>query len=417
MDEVKDGKYEEVLDRFLGYVRIDSASIRDVDRVPSTQGQITFADLIEKEIEAMQGPWTTQRLADSSLLVQVPATKGQEAAPHAAFLAHLDTYYGLPGAANPKLVICDGKDLLVAPGLSIPSHLVRAYKGQRLVITDGTSLLGADDKAGLAALMTVLAAIAEDGPTKGLQHGPIDFWFTTDEEIGRIGVDVLPRGVGEAWQILWTLDGEELSDISVGDLAIRRAQVIFTGIDAHPCLHGEDLLPAHYASARFVDRLAELPNPMTSSGRESFFQVASIEGKAERAEVFCRMASFDAADLPAMENQLVELAENAAKAYGTHVDIQLSTGSANFHAAVAAHRELIAPAREAIQRRGFTVREKEIRGGTDGGLLALSFPRLAAPDLGNGSRNPHSRTEFLVVEELLALPGIVLDIIGAYVGL
>ncbi|HCM26495.1 MAG: hypothetical protein A2Z99_10720 [Treponema sp. GWB1_62_6] len=380
----------EVLERFMRYVRLDTASDPDNPSRPSSRGQVDFADLLEDELAAMKGPWECRRLSDGSLLVRIGASKGKEGALHSAFLAHLDTYYGLPGAANPRIV--------------------EDHAGKRLVVTDGNSLLGADDKSGVAALMTVLSALARDD----LPHGPVDFWFTTDEEIGRIGVEALPSGVGESWKVLWTLDGEDLREISVGDLAIRRAEVAFTGVDAHPCLHGQDLVPAHYAAARFMDRLAEFPNPMTSSGRAPFFQVASIQGRAERAEVFCRMASFDGGDLPEMEKRLGELAETAAASYGARVEIRYSTGSANFNEAVAARPQLIEPARRALAARGFPARESEIRGGTDGGLLAVSFPGLAAPDLGTGARNPHSRGEYLVIDELLALPGIVMDIIAVY---
>ena len=402
-----------VLERFLRYVRIDSSSNPDVPSRPSTRGQVDFADLLEGELAAMKGHWECRRLSDGSILVRVEPSQGHEASLPVVFLAHLDTYYGLPGSANPRIVECDGKTVELSPEVSIPGRLLEPLRGRRLVVTDGSSLLGADDKAGVAALVTVLSALARGD----LPRGPVDFWFTTDEEIGRIGVDSLPPGVGESWKVLWTVDGEDLRELSVGDLAIRRAQLSFTGVDAHPCLHGQDLVPAHYAAARFVDRLADLPNPMTSSGRSPFYQVASIDGRAERAEVFCRLASFDGGDLPDMEHRLVALAEAAAASYGARVEVRLSTGSANFHEAVAREPQLLAPARRALEERGFGVREIEIRGGTDGGLLAVSFPGLAAPDLGTGARNPHSRAEFLVVDELLALPGIVLEIIGDYAGM
>jgi tripeptide aminopeptidase len=400
----------EVLDRFMRYVRVDSASVVDGPGRPSSTGQLRFAELLEAELDGLGGPWTKVRLADGSLLVRVEASPGSEGSIRSAFLAHLDTYYGLPGAANPRLVDCDGRRIELAPGASIPAELLASLAGKRLVVSDGASLLGADDKAGVAALMAVLSRIAKESR----QHGPVDFWFTTDEEIGRVGVDTLPPGVGESWDILWTVDGESLAELSIGDLAIRRARVVFSGIDAHPCLHGKELVPAHYAAARFSDRLADLPNPMTTEGRAPFYQIASIEGRAERAEVFCRFASFDGADLDPMEMTLRALAESAATAYGAHAAVEVTAGSANFRDAVDARPDLIDPARKALAMAGYEPKEIEIRGGTDGGLIALSFPGLAAPDLGTGGRNPHSRGEFLVVDELEALPGIILDIIASY---
>jgi tripeptide aminopeptidase len=400
----------DVLDRFLRYVTLDSASVLNGPKRPSSEGQDRFASLLEGELAAMGGEWTAVRLSDGSLLLRLPATSGSKGVIHAAFLAHLDTYYGLPGVADPRIVHCDGRSIELAPGLSIPARLLAPFAGMRLVLSDGSGLLGADDKAGVAALMTVLSRIASEGRS----HGPLDVWFTTDEEIGRIGVAALPKGVGEEWDILWTIDGEALAELSVGDLAIRRARVTFSGIDAHPCLHGKDLVPAHYAAARFADRLAELPNPMTTEGRSPFYQIASIEGRAERAEVFCRLASFEEADLQTMEETLRGLARGAASAYNAHVDVELTTGSANFRDAVALRPELIDPARRALAKAGYEAREIEIRGGTDGGLLAVSFPGLAAPDLGTGARNLHSRGEFLVVDELEALPEVILDIIASY---
>jgi tripeptide aminopeptidase len=400
----------EVLERFMRYVRLDSASVLNGGDRPTSPGQSRLADLLESELAAMAGPWATMRLDDGSLLVRVPGASGASKGPHSAFLAHLDTYYGLPGAANPRVVDCDGRGLALAHDVSIPTSLLAPFAGKRLVVSDGSGLLGADDKAGVAALMTVLSLIA----TERRVHGPVDFWFTTDEEIGRIGVDALPEGVGESWDILWTVDGEDLAELSVGDLAIRRARVVFSGIDAHPCLHGKDLVPAHYAAARFADRLADLPNPMTSEGRTAFYQMASREGSAERAELFCRFASFDGDDLDPMEAALRGLAMDAAAAYGAHVAIEVTTGSANFREAVVARPDLVDPARGALAKAGYEASEIEIRGGTDGGLLAVSFPGLAAPDLGTGARNLHSRGEFLVVDELESLPGIILDIIESY---
>lgn len=400
----------EVLERFMRYVRVDSASVLNGPDRPSSQGQARLARLLVSELASMDGAWATTLLEDGSLLVRLPASPGSKGSIHAAFLAHLDTYYGLPGAANPRIVVSDGRGLDLAPDVSITASLLSPFAGRRLVVSDGSGLLGADDKAGVAALMTVLSHIAGGNRP----HGPVDFWFTTDEEIGRIGVDALPAGVGESWDILWTVDGEDLAELSVGDLAIRRARVVFSGIDAHPCLHGKDLVPAHYAAARFVDRLAELPNPMTSEGRTAFYQIASIEGGPERAEVFCRFASFCGADLDPMEETLRGIADSAAAAYGAHVAAEVSTGSANFIDAVVARPDLIDPARRALAEGGYAAREIEIRGGTDGGLLAVTFPGLAAPDLGTGARNLHSRGEFLVVDELEALPGIVLAIMAAY---
>jgi len=409
VDETTEGSGG-VLGRFMRYVRFDTRSDPDSPTRPSTPGQLTFALILEDELAEMRGPWQTQRLSDGSLLVRVPATPGCETGIRAAFVAHVDTYYGLPGAAKPHIVDCDSTAIKLVSGLSLPGRMLAPFKGRSLVVTDGTSLLGADDKAGVAALMTVLSRLAQGG----IPHGPVDVWFTTDEEIGRIGIDSLPPGVGEAWQVLWTLDGEDLASISVGDLAIRRAKLVFSGIDAHPCLHGHDLVPAHYAASRFVDRLAAFPNPMTSSGREPFFQVASIEGRSERAEVFCRVASFDARDLPTMEETLLRLAREAAEGYGASFEVELSTGSANFHEAVTARHYLVDAAKKALAKRGFEAREIEIRGGTDGGLLAVSWPDLAAPDLGTGARNPHSRGEFLVIDELLSLPDIVIEMIASY---
>ncbi len=402
----------EVLERFLRYVRVESRSNPDEAGRPSTPGQASFADLLEAELASMNGPWKATRLDDGSILVRLPASPGHEESVHAAFLAHIDTYYGLPGAANPRVVDCDGGSLELSAEVAIPARLLAGFAGKRIVVSDGSGLLGADDKAGVAALMTVLSRMSEGGPV----HGPVDFWFTTDEEIGRIGVESLPPGTGESWDILWTVDGEDLAELSVGDLAIKRARVTFLGVDAHPCLHGKDLVPAHYAAARFADRLAGLPNPMTTEGRSAFFQIASVEGRAERAEVFCRFMSFDEADLGPMEKSLVGLAKEAALAYGAHVEVGITTGSANFHDAVLSKPRLIDPARRALAKAGYPAREIEIRGGTDGGLLAVSFPGLVAPDLGTGARNLHSRGEFLVMDELEALPGIVLGIISEYGG-
>lgn len=267
-----------VINRLLRYVRIDTRSIQPTPGVeqahPSCPNQRLLADLLKEELVGLEvSPEQITNLGDGSFLVHFPATEGCENAPHVVFASHLDTYFGCPGGANPiypEKVYQGGDITLPNNGVVIPASDLVGLEGKRIITADGTTLLGADDKAGVAAIMTLIELIPQ------YAHGPFTVWFCTDEEIGEVGVKFLPPGVADTWDIFWTVDGKELNTLDVGCFYGAKVDVKFVGNDTHPGVSGQNLKPAHYAACRFVDKLAEWPSPWTTKDAESFIYVPSM---------------------------------------------------------------------------------------------------------------------------------------------
>src|SRR3989344_2975579 len=257
-----------VTDRLLKYARIDTCSVQAVPGVeqihPSSPGQKVLIDMLLAELSNLKVPrdWIKQ-LGDASFLIESPATEGHENAPHVVLAAHVDTYFGCPGGANPIIHEYQGGDLaLPNDGVFIPAEDLKGLKGKQIITADGTTLLGGDDKCGVASIMTFI----EDMMSRSLPHGPLTVWICTDEEIGEVGVPFLPAGTAERGDFFWTVDGEQVAVVDIGCFYGAGVDVEFIGNDTHPGVSGRSLKPAHYAACRFVDQLANVPTPWQPSG-------------------------------------------------------------------------------------------------------------------------------------------------------
>ncbi|MBI5731942.1 MAG: M20/M25/M40 family metallo-hydrolase [Candidatus Magasanikbacteria bacterium] len=402
---------------------IDSASIESQRGLsaPTSIGQETILRLLEENIEeALKGKRNglaipaIKRLSDKSLLAQFPAAPGCENAPAVCFAAHVDTHPDCVGKANPIIHDYQGGDLkLPCQGIVIPASDLQRFVGGRIITGDGTSLLGGDDKTGVAALITVIETLVSQ---PDFPHGRLDFWFAVDEEIGGMISDILPEEVVHNWSILWTADGGEVGLIDIATMCGGFLKVEFKGVNAHPGDEGYNLKPAHYAAAELVAKIGELPSPWNTSGLESFFYATNIEeGKADSCRVLFHPRSFERAEIQKMAAEIKNLAQAAARQYGVAVTIKdegviyTDTGPA-----IEARKYLLSPVISAHREAGFEPHFQTVRAGTDGSTLNLKYPRLPAPNLGVGAFRIHSQYEFVVARQLEALPRIILKMIEGY---
>ncbi|MFH0780281.1 MAG: M20/M25/M40 family metallo-hydrolase [Parcubacteria group bacterium] len=408
----------DLLNRFTSYAALDTRSKEREEGKekphPSSLGQKVLINLLLQQLEEMGVTQNILQLSDGSSLVQFPATAGCENAPHVVLAAHVDTYPSSPGAATTILHHYAGGDIqLPKDGVIIPANDLAGLEGKDIITASGDSLLGADDKCGVAALMDLIDKIVN----LNLPHGPLTFWFATDEEIGEVGVEFLPAGTAEKWDIFWTVDGVQGNVVDNGCFYGAKVSVEFRGNDTHPGVEGKKLKPAHYAAARFISLLGDGPSPWTTEGEQSFIYVPAFPGgTAGNSKLTVYPRTFNCAEFESMEAIIRKTAEEASKPFGVEAVVgKTELMYVTTEVAIAAHPELLEPGLEAMRNAGYDkVQLHKVRAGTDGAMLNKTFSKIPAPNMGTGSRNLHGVREFLVVEEFLRLPGILQDMLNRY---
>jgi tripeptide aminopeptidase len=398
-----------VLERFLRYVRIDTRADDRSAACPSTPGQMTLQRMLERELREI-GLVDVELDANGYLMATVPATVDAPL-PVIGLVAHVDTSPEMPGADVTPIVHArwDGGDIVLPDD---PSAVLRASEhpelaaqiGHDIVTASGLTLLGADDKAGVAVAVEAAAQLTAQ---PGIPHGRIRLCFTPDEEIGRGAdrFDVARFGASCAY----TLDGGALGELEFESFSADLMTVRFTGFNTHPGYARGKMVNAIKAAARFVDRLpADRLSPETTDGYDGFVHPYQLETSVDRTIVRVLLRDF-ATDRLREHQRLVEsLARLAAAETGTQVDFEVREQYRNMREVLDRHPEVVARAREAIRRAGLTPIEKPIRGGTDGSRL--SFMGLPTPNLFAGEHNFHSRLEWTSRQDLEAAVRVVIEL-------
>jgi len=391
---------ESVLDRFLRYVRYDTQSKESSTTYPSTEGQLVLLRDLATELRAIG-------LGDAAVddfgyvTATIPATT-TEAVPAIGFIAHVDTSPEMSGA-NVKPIVhraYDGRDLLLPDDRSAVIRLadnppLAAQIGHDIVTASGTTLLGADNKAGVAEIMTAAAYLVGH---PAVAHGPVRLAFTPDEEIGRgtAHFDVAAFGAVCAY----TMDGGSRGDLETESFSADAMTITFSGFNTHPGYAKGRMINAIKASAAFVDRLPrDTMSPETTDDREGFVHPYVASAGVDRASVRLIVRDFDVTGLLEKEALVEELAREAAGVYpGTRVEIVVEEQYRNMKTVLDRHPEVVERARLAIRRAGLTPSARPIRGGTDGSRL--SFMGLPTPNLFAGEHNFHSRLEWVSAEDM-----------------
>jgi tripeptide aminopeptidase len=390
---------ERLLTRFLTYVRIDTTARESVATYPSSPGQLELGRLLVDELRAM-GLADARQSDKGIVMATIPSNVGT--VPRIAFNAHIDTSPETTGAGVKPQVVRDyaGGDL---PLPANPDAVIRVRDnpeldqlvGCTIVTTDGTTLLGADDKAGVAAIMETAARLQEQPQ---IQHGPIRVCFTCDEEIGH-GVDHVNLAELAA-TACYTLDGQGSDEIDVETFSADLAIVTVRGVNIHPSIAKGRMVNAIRVAADFMARLPRHSmSPETTADREGFLHPYRVEGGVGEVTLRVLLRDFNSAAL-ALLFGLVETAANdtVASFPGASINVHVSPQYRNMAEGLAREPRAVKLAVAALERLGRTPRLTIVRGGTDGSRFTeLGLP---TPNLSTGEHNPHSILEWTCLEEM-----------------
>src|SRR5688572_3474833 len=389
-----------VLDRFLRYVAIDTRSDEASARVPSTPGQLVLLRILVEELRRI-GLEDVTLDQHGYVMATIPPTTAR-VVPVIGFLAHVDTSPEMSGTDVRPLVhdAYDGRDLFLPDD---PSRVLRetespalaARHGDDIVTASGLTLLGADDKAGVAEIVTAADRLMRHPE---IAHGPIRIAFTPDEEIGRGAdrFDVQRFGAVCAY----TLDGGSRGELECESFSADAMTLIFGGFNTHPGYAKGRMINAIRLASRFIDRLpVDGMSPETTDGYEGFVHPYQLEASVDRTRVKVLIRDFRTAALAGKEALVERLArEVVAATPGATLEIRIEESYRNMREVIDGHPMVVEHAREAIRRAGIEPIEKPIRGGTDGSRL--SFMGLPTPNLFAGEHNFHSRLEWVSVQDM-----------------
>ena len=387
---------ESAVDRFLRYVRIDTQSKDDVPTVPSTATQWTLANLLAAELVLLGA--TDVRVSEFCMVYgRVPGNtaRGTDGIPTLGLIAHIDTSPAVT-AANVNPVIhpnYQGGDL-VLPG--DPTQVITLAQnpvlgemiGDDIITTDGTTLLGSDDKAGVATIMTLVDVLSQNPE---LEHGPIAVAFTADEEVG-VGIDKFDvEDFGAAFA--YTVDGGALGEISDETWSARTATVTFHGKSTHPGTAKGLMVNSIYALADFVLQIPRDMLPETTDGRVGFVHPYLGGADVETSSMRILLRDFELGGLNAKEEMLRALGKTTERKFpGVTIQVDVKENYKNMREVLKDHPQLTENAREAARRAGLRPFMMPIRGGTDGSKL--TFRGLPCPNIFTGGHNFHSKLEF-----------------------
>ena len=404
-----------LLDRFLRYVRIDTKADEKATTYPSSPGQLVLGRLLRDELLAMG---LSDAVQDEHGLVFATVPGNVPGAPTIAFNAHVDTNPENPGKdVNPQVIRGYGGGDIVLP--KDPSKVIRvaenpeleALIGKTIITTDGTTLLGADDKAGVAVIMEAARTLMENPE---IPHGPVRIVFTCDEEIGR-GVQYLePARLGAV--VAYTLDGAGAGEIEDETFSADAATVTVTGVNIHPSIAKGRMINAVRLAGMFLDRLPKRTlSPETTAGRDGFLHPLTIEGGTGEVKIGLLLRSFDTAELAVQAEILREIGRQVEREYpGARVTVETRKQYRNMKDGIRREPRAVEYAAEAVRRVGLEPKFRAIRGGTDGALLTEKG--LPTPNLSTGEHNPHSPLEWTCLEEMETAVRVVVELCRVWAG-
>ncbi|MBO5587053.1 MAG: peptidase T [Prevotella sp.] len=386
-----------LVERFIRYVKFDTQSSENSTTVPSTPKQMVFARYLRDEMIA-EGLHDVVLDDKGYLYATLPSNLAEgTTAPTIGFISHYDTSPDCSGAGvKPRIVEhYDGGDILLSDGIvSSPKKFPELLKhvGEDLIVTDGTTLLGADDKAGIAEIMQAVCYL-RDHPE--IKHGKIRIAFNPDEEIGmgahHFDVDLF----GCQWA--YTIDGGDLGELEYENFNAASAKVTITGISVHPGYAKGKMLNASIVAHEFISMLPEDERPETTDGYQGFYHLTGMEGCCENAQLSFIIRDHDHERFDERKATMRKVAERLNQRYGDGVcHVVIADQYYNMLEKIQPVSHIIESAKEAMLKAGVTPKVQPIRGGTDG--AQLSFKGLPCPNLFTGAVNFHGPYEFISVQ-------------------
>ena len=383
-----------VTERFLSYVKHHTTSDETAEAFPSTQRQLAFAAFLAEECEAIG---LREVSVDRYGYVTALLPGNTANTPTIGFISHMDTSPDASGEnVRPHIIEAyDGKDIALRDIVLSPAEFpfLKDYIGQTLITSDGTTLLGADDKAGIAEILTAAEYLLTHPE---IPHGNICIAFTPDEEIGR-GVDFFDVAAFRA-DFAYTLDGGRIGELEYENFNAARATIRIKGKNVHPGSAKNVMRNAALIGAEIASLLPEEETPAQTDGYEGFFHLCSFNGDVSSATLNYIIRDFDAASFAQRKERLRQIVEQKNMQYLDCIELDLHDEYYNMRSQIEPHMEIVTLAKQAMQDCGITPIIQPIRGGTDG--ARLSFMGLPCPNLFAGGHNFHSNYEFIPVPSM-----------------
>ena len=398
-----------LVERFLRYVSFDTQSDENSGVTPSTPKQMVFAQYLKGELEAL-GLEEIELDEHGYLYATLPANTDKEV-PTIGFIAHMDTSPDMTGAGvTPRIVhnydgsdivLCEEENIVLAPA-QFPELL--DHKGEDLIVTNGKTLLGADDKAGIAEIVTAIVYLQQHPEIK---HGKIRIGFNPDEEIGLGAHKFDVAKFGCEWA--YTMDGGEVGELEFENFNAAAAKVIVKGRNVHPGYAKNKMVNAIRVANEFMSLLPGNETPECTDGYEGFYHVVGVEGEVEQATITYIIRDHDRAKFEARKECMLAWGEAINAKYGAGtVTVELKDQYYNMRQQIEPVMHIIDIARQAMEEAGVTPKVKAIRGGTDG--AQLSFKGLPCPNIFAGGLNFHGRYEFVPIQSMEKAMNVVVKI-------
>lgn len=398
-----------VTDRFLRYVKYDTQSDELTNLTPSTPGQFAFAQILEKELREL-GLEEIFLDENGYLMATLPANTDKKGVPTVGFIAHLDTSPDMSGRnVNPRIVKAyEGGDITLNEADNIilsPSQFPELlnYLGQDLIVTDGTTLLGADDKAGIAEIISAVVYLQKHPEIK---HGKIRVAFNPDEEIGQGAHKFDVERFGAEWA--YTMDGGEIGELEYENFNAAVAKVTFKGRNVHPGYAKHKMVNSIRMANQFILMLPRWETPEHTEGYEGFYHLVQIEGDVEKTTLTYIIRDHDRDRFERRKKELEHLVRKTNNEFPECCAIEIKDQYYNMREKIEPVMHIIEIAKQAIKDAGVTPKVQPIRGGTDG--AQLSFKGLPCPNIFAGGLNFHGRFEFVPVPSMEKARDVIVEI-------
>lgn len=400
---------QHILKRFLSYVKIDTESDPNSDTTPSTEKQWKLANKLAKELEAIG--LSNVSIDDNAYVMATLPSNVKHDVPAIGFISHFDTSPDFTAAnVNPQIVEnYDGKDIVLNAEENIvlsPNYFddLLLYKGQTLITTDGTTLLGADDKAGVCEIVSAMEYLVKHPEIK---HGPIKVGFTPDEEIGRGAHKFDVARFGAEWA--YTMDGSQIGELEYENFNAASAKITVHGKIVHPGYAKGKMINSMYYAQKFIEGLPKNETPETTEGYEGFFHLHNIQGKVEKTVLNYIIRDHDLKQFKNRKETVTALVNDLNKRFDkVRFEIEIKDQYFNMKEKVTPMMHIVDIAEAAMKALDIKPLIKPIRGGTDGSQL--SYMGLPCPNIFAGGHNFHGRYEYVPLESILSATEVICKI-------
>jgi tripeptide aminopeptidase len=400
---------DDIIKRFTTYVKVDTQSNEANDNCPSTPGQLTLANMLVEELQRVGLQEVT--MDENGYVMATLPSNTEKDVPTIGFLAHVDTATDFTGKnVNPQIVESyDGQEILLNEALQVvlsPKQFpeLANYKGHTLITTDGTTLLGADNKAGVAEIMTAMDYLVKHPE---LKHGKIRIAFTPDEEIGR-GPHKFNVAAFNA-DYAYTIDGGPLGELEYESFNAAAAKITFKGTNVHPGTAKGKMVNSTKIAMEFNRKLPAEEAPEHTECFEGFYHLLSFHGDVEETQLSYIIRDFDREQFETRKETVVQIVQDLRKEYGEDsILLEMKDQYYNMREKIEPVKQIVDIAYEAMKKLDIEPKISPIRGGTDGSQL--SYMGLPTPNIFTGGENFHGRYEYVSVDNMIKATNVIIEI-------